>query len=40
MTDRRIRWALALMAIAVELASFVAWRVWVGRHAPEAATGD
>ena len=39
MTRQRVRWALALVAIAVELTSFVAWRVWLGRHAPEPAGG-
>ncbi len=27
MTPRRLRWTLAVIAVAVELAAFVAWRV-------------
>jgi len=37
MTARRVRWALALVAIVLELTSFVAWRVWVTRHVQEPA---
>jgi hypothetical protein len=29
---RRLRWSLALIAVAVEIAAFVAWRVWLHRR--------
>jgi hypothetical protein len=29
---RRIRWSLAIMAVAVEIGAFVIWRVWLRRR--------
>jgi hypothetical protein len=26
---RRLRWALAIIAITIEIAAFVVWRVWL-----------
>jgi len=28
---RRLRWSLAIIAITVEIAAFVVWRVWLRR---------
>ena len=30
---RRLRWSLAIMAIVVEIAAFVVWRLWQRRQA-------
>ena len=37
MTARQIRWFLAITAIATELISFVAWRLWLQHHRAKAA---
>jgi hypothetical protein len=29
---RRLRWLLAIMAIIVEIAAFVVWRLWLRRR--------
>ena len=29
---RRIRWALAIAAVIVEIAAFVGWRLWLRRQ--------
>ena len=29
---RRLRWSLALVAVTVEIAAFVAWRLWLRRR--------
>jgi len=29
---RRLRWSLAIMAIIVEIAAFVVWRLWQRRQ--------
>jgi hypothetical protein len=26
---RRLRWSLALVAVSVEVAAFIAWRLWL-----------
>ena len=32
MNVRRLRWLLAIMAILVEIAAFVVWRLWLRRR--------
>ena len=32
MNRRRLRWSLAIMAVTVEIAAFVVWRVWLRRR--------
>jgi hypothetical protein len=31
---RRVRWSLAIMAVTVEIAAFVIWRVMLRRRGP------
>jgi hypothetical protein len=32
MNWRRLRWSLAIMAVTLEIAAFVVWRVWLRRR--------
>ena len=31
---RRVRWPLAIIAVTVEIAAFVVWRVWLRGRGP------